>query len=139
MAFSLMSVTDLPGGQQVETHPSLSITYVVETIAGGASANIVQQGATSDDWLIAVRPYVSWQLYVPHGVPSNGATLRIMLSSDPAAAPFEAFGLYPLLLRSESYMSNLFLPSVAARFQLINTDPANLVAIYGHIRIQAGC
>lgn len=138
MAFTLTSLTDLPAGQQVVTHPSLSITYVMKIIAGGATASIQQQGgATGGDWLVAVRPLVSWHLHSESAAGSPGATLRIMLSSDPVVIPFTDFGYYPIPVDSESFMSNLLLPSVTARFDLINADAANIVTVYGHIKIQA--
>lgn len=138
MPFTLTSLTDLPGGQQVETHPTISVGRFEGTLAGGASAYVVQQGAPCADWLIAVRSIVSWAFVVSSVTASPGATLRVFISSDPGLMGFYTYNCYPLPKSARSCMFNLVLPGIAAQFQLRNAHATENIGVMGHITIQGG-
>jgi|GEM_PF-7086497 len=138
MAFTLTSLTDLPGGQQVETHPTISIGRYQETLAGGADDYVVQQGAPSNDWLVAVRSIVSW-MFFPFGVnTSPGLTLIVYICSDPLLGTFDVYNCYPFPRDVHSYMTGLVLPAVAARFRLLNAHATENIGVIGHVKIQGG-
>lgn len=138
MAFSMSTLTDLPGGQQVETHPALSIALHNENLAGGANVLVNHQGAASNDWLIGVRSAVTWWFLVLKGLGNSpGVTLQIELAHD-ATLGFYEYNWYALPAGTVSTMTNLVLPGVLARFRLINAHATDTVEIQGIIKVQAG-
>jgi len=138
MSFTISALNDLPGGQQVETHPSMSFARYQGTIAGGASDYIIQQGASSDHWLIGVRSIISWWFRSYNLTASPGVTLNVYLCSDPSLAAFDFYNCYTIPRDVGSGMTGLVLMGMAARFRLVNAHLTDSTDVIGHIKIQGG-
>ncbi len=145
MAFNVSGFHDNAGIASTPVVPDASIGVFSRVLPAGGNMNVVHGRTTTGavygpadyQWIIVMRPIVSWNFTVDQGVgaATTGITLAIFISHGDGTYE-KLWRQYALHLGEVNVMAGLFIPGWMARFNLIDKLGDDVHNVEGFIKIQ---